>query len=239
MKDVLLRALALLRRNLIIIVPSLAIGAIAAAAAAVLAASGWLSWGFFGDMNAQGPGAFWLFFGTIVAFGLRILGALISIAFTTGMAGAAWSRGNATLGDGFAAFKRDGAQALVALLLLFLIGLIAAALVEPTFGISLLAYMVFMIYTIPAVVVGDRPALDAMMESMRLASRNFGVTLGLVALIIVLAIVGGVIGDAAGNVPYLGEAVSWILMEAVVAYVTLVVVGEYVKLQDGSPIKTS
>lgn len=239
MKDVLLRALSLLRRNLVIIVPSLAIGAIAAAAAAVLSAAGWLSWGFFGDMNAQGPGAFWLFFGTIVAFGLRILGALISIAFTTGMAGAAWSRGTATLSDGFAAFKRDGAQALVALLLLFLIGLVCAVLVEPTFGISMLAYMVFMIYTMPAVVVGDRPALDAMMESMRLAARNFGVTLGTVLLIIVLAIVGGVIGDAAGSVPYLGEAVSWLLMEVVVAYVTLVVVGEYVKLQGGGPVKTT
>jgi hypothetical protein len=239
MKDVLGRALALLQRNLIIVVPSLVIGALAAGVAAVLANAGWLSWGFFGDLNAQGPGAFWLFFGTIVAFGLRILGALVSIAFTTGMAGAAWSRGKATFGDGFAAFKRYGVQVLVALFLLFLIGLVAAALVEPTFGISLLAYMIFMIYTMPAVVVGDRPAIDALMESMRMAARNFGVTLGLVALIVVLAVAGGAIGDAAGNVPYLGEALSWILMEVVVAYVTLVVVGEYVKLQDGGPIKTT
>lgn len=239
MKEILTRALALLQHNAIIVVPSLAIGAAAAAVAAVLSNAGWLSWGFFGDMNAQGPEAFWLFFGTIVAFGLRILGALVSIAFTTGMAGAAWSRGSATLGDGVAAFKRDGVQVLLALLLLFLIGLIAAALVEPTFGISLLAYMIFMIYTMPAVVVGDRPAQEALIDSIRLAARNFGVTLGLVALIVALAIAGGAVGNAVGNVPFLGEALSWILMEVVVAYVTLVVVGEYVKLQDGGPVKTT
>lgn len=230
MKDVLARALALLQRNWIIVVPSLVVGAAAAAAATALSAAGWLSWGFFGDMNAQGPGAFWLFFASIVAFGLRILAALISIAFTTGMAGAAWMRGTATLADGFAAFKRDGFQALLALLLLFVIGLLAAALVVPTFGISLLTYMVFMIYTMPAVVVGDRPAQDALVDSIRLAAGHFWVTLGLIALIVALAVAGGLIGEAAGNLPYVGQAVSWILMEAVVAYVTLVVVGEYLKI---------
>lgn len=232
MKEIFLHALVLLRRNWIIVLPSLVVGLIAAAVAAVLSSAGYLSWGFFGDLNAQGPGAFWLFFATIVAFGLRIFGALVVIAFTTGMAGAAWARGTATLADGFAAFKRDGVQVLIAIVLLFLIGLVAAALVVPTFGISLLAYMLFMIYTMPAVVVGDRPAQDALVDSIRLAAQNFGVTLALVVLIVVLAVIGGVIGDAAGRIPFLGEALSWILMEVVVAYVMLVVVGEYVKLRE-------
>jgi hypothetical protein len=113
-----------------------------------------------------------------------------------------------------------------------MIGLVAAALVVPTFGISMLAYMVFMIYTMPAVVVGDRPAQDALVDSIRLAAQNFGVTLALVVLIIILAVIGGAIGDAAGRIPFLGEALSWILMEVVVAYVMLVVVGEYVKLRE-------
>lgn len=232
MKEIFARAFVLLRRNLIIVVPSLVVGLIAAGIASVLSASGYLSWAFFGDLNAQGPGAFWLFFATIVAFGLRIFGALVVIAFTTGMAGAAWTRGTATLADGVAAFKREGLQVLVAIVLLFAIGLVAAALVVPTFGISLLAYMIFMIYTMPAVVVGDRHAQDALVDSIRLAAQNFGVTLALVVLIIVLAVIGGFIGDAAGRIPFLGEAVSWIIMEAVVAYVTLVVVGEYVKLRE-------
>lgn len=232
MKDIFLHALVLLRRNLIIVLPSLVVGLIAAGVAALLSSAGYLSWGFFGDLNAQGPGAFWMFFATIVALGLRIFGALVVIAFTTGMAGAAWARGTATLADGFAAFKREGLQVLLAIVLLFLIGLVAAALVVPTFGISMLAYMLFMIYTMPAVVVGDRPAQDALVDSIRLAAQNFGVTLALVVLIVILAVVGGAIGDAAGRIPFLGEALSWILMEVVVAYVMLVVVGEYVKLRE-------
>jgi len=237
MKDVFGTALLLLRRNAIIVVPSLIVGVLSALVAYVLSASGFLSWGFFGDLNAQGPGAFWLFFGTIVAFGLRVLGALVAIAFTTGMAGAAWDHGSATLADGVDAFRREGLQVLVALALLFLIGLVASALVVPTFGISLLVYMVFMIYTMPAVVVAELPAQDAILESIRTAASNFGVTLLLVVLIVVLAVVGGLLGSAAGRIPFLGEAVSWIVMEAVVAYATLVVVGEYLKLRRGTALK--
>jgi hypothetical protein len=230
MKDLFGRALQLLQRNIIIIVPSLIVGIVSAVVAYVLSASGYASWQFFGDLNAQGPGAFWQFFETIVALGLRVLGALFAIAFTTGMAGAAWRHGTTTLADGVRAFRREGFQTLVALALLFVIGLVASSLVVPTFGFSLLAYMVFMIYTMPAVVVADRPALDAIVESVRIAASNFGVTFLLVLLIIVLAVIGGLAGSALGQIPLLGEAVSWLVMEAVVAYATLVVVGEYLKL---------
>jgi hypothetical protein len=230
MKKTFTQALALLQRNIVIIVPSIVVALFSAAFSYVLSGSGYLSWQYFGDLNAQGGGAFWLFFGTIVAIGLRILGALVAIAFTTGMAAAAWARGTATLADGLAAFRREGLQLLVALVLLFVIGLIASALVLPTFGISVLAYMVFMIYTMPAVVVADRPAQDAIVESVRIAASNLGATLLLVVLIIVLAVLGGLAGSAAGHIPFLGEAVSWILMEVVVAYATLVVVGEYNRL---------
>jgi hypothetical protein len=194
-------------------------------------ASGFASWQFFGDLNAQGPNAFWEFLGTIIALGLRILGALVAIAFTTGMASAAWQRGSTTLADGLAAFRSEGLHLLGALVLLFVLGMVASALLVPTFGISLLAYMLFMIYTMPAVVVADLPALEAILDSVRMAARNLGATLALVVLIVVLAVVGAAIGSAAGRIPLLGEAVSWIVMETVVAYATLVVVGEYLKLR--------
>jgi hypothetical protein len=233
MSEIFGRAWVLLARNWIIILPSLIVGVISAVAAYVLSASGASSWSFFGDLNAEGVGAFWLFFATIVAIGVRILGALVAIAFTTGMAGAAWESGRASLADGVAALRRDGVQAFFALALLFLIGLAAAALVVPTFGISVLAYMIFMLYTMPAVIVGDRPAVDAILESIRTAWSHFGVTFAVVVLIIVLAVAGGLIGSAAGHVPVLGELVSWVIMEAVVAYATLVIVGEYLKLRPG------
>ncbi len=227
MRAVFARGWTLLARNPIIIVPSLLVAFAGGAVAYALSAWGDLSWQFFGDLNAAGPGAFWLFFGTIVAFALRIFGALIAIAFTTGMAGAAWERGAARFSDGADAFRREGLKVLGALLLLFVIGLVAAALVVPTFGISMLLYMVFMMYTMPAVVIDDRAASDAIVDSVRIAARNFGVTLLLVVLIVALAVAGGFVGDLAAGVPFLGQAISWIVMEAVVAYVTLVVVGEY------------
>jgi hypothetical protein len=158
------------------------------------------------------------------------LGALVAIAFTVGMAGAAWENGRTTLADGLAALRREGFQVLLALAVLFLIGLAAAALLVPTFGISVLLYMVFLLYTMPGVVVGNRTAVEATIESIQLAARNLGVTLAVVLLIVVLAIAGGIAGDALGRVPLLGTIIGWIVMEAVVAYAMLVVVGEYVRL---------
>ena len=234
MTEVFSRAWLLLCRNWIIVLPSLVVGIVSAAVTSALSASGLVSWDFFGDLNAEGPGAFWMFFATIVAIGLRIFAALVSIAFTTGMAGAAWERGRTTLADGLAALRRDGIQAFLALVVLLLIGLAAAALLVPTFGLSVLAYMVFLVYTMPAVIVGDLPAAQAVVDSIRTAAKNFGVTFAVVILILLLAAAGGAVGAALGRVPLLGQAISWIVLEAVVAYATLVVVGEYVKLRPRS-----
>jgi hypothetical protein len=230
MSEIFRGAWLLLKRNPVIVLPSIVVAVISAALENALAASGIASWDFFANLDAQGSGAFWLFFGTIVEFGIRILGALIAIAFTVGMAGAAWEHGRATLADGLAALRRDGFQALLALVVMFVIGLAAAALLVPTFGLSVLAYMVFLLYTMPAVMVGNRSAADAVVESIQLAAKNIGVTLTVVVLIVVLAIAGGVAGDAIGRLPLLGTIIGWIVMEAVVAYAMLVIVGEYVRL---------
>lgn len=230
MSEVFGGAWALLRRNPVIVLPSIVVAIVSAAVEHALSVSGIASWDFFANLDAQGSGAFWLFFGTIVALGIRIFGALVVIAFTVGMAGAAWAKGRTTLADGLAALRRDGFQALLALGVLFLIGLAAAALLVPTFGISVLLYMIFLLYTMPGVIVGDRSATEATIESIQLAARNFGVTLVVVLLIVVLAIIGGIAGDALGRVPLLGTIIGWIVMEAVVAYAMLVVVGEYVRL---------
>jgi hypothetical protein len=224
------RAWDLLRRNWIIIVPSVVIGAVSAAAATVLARSGWLSWQFFGGLNDQGPGAYWSFLAAVVAMALRLVVAVIAMAFTAGMAAAAWTRGRAVFADGTAVFRRNGLHAFFALLLLTLIGIFAAALLLPTFGLSVLAYMTFMLYAMPAVLVGNRGAVDGIVESIGIAWRSFGVTFVLVLLIVALAIAGGMLGNLLEHLPFLGALLNWILMEAMVAYATLVVVGEYLQL---------
>jgi hypothetical protein len=224
------RAWSLLSRNWIIIVPSIVVGAISAAVATALSAGGWLSWQFFGNLNETGPAGYWAFLATIIAMGLRIVAAVIAIAFTCGMAAAAWSRGNARLADGAAAFRRNGLHARVALIILTLLGLVAAALFIPTFGLSVLAYMIFMLYAMPGVLVGNRGATDAIVESIALSWRSFGVTFVLVVLIAALAVGGGLLGNLLAYVPFLGQLLGWVVMEAVVAYATLVVVGEYIQL---------
>lgn len=224
------RAWRLLSRNWIIIVPSIVIGAISAAAATVLSAGGWLSWGFFSDLNQTGPAGYWAFLATIVAMGLRIFAAVVAIAFTCGMAAAAWSGESAHFADGAAALRRSGLRAFGALIILTVLGLVAAALFIPTFGLSVLAYMVFMLYAMPAVLVGNRGAIDAIVESIALSWRSIGVTFVLVVLIAALAVAGGMLGSLLERLPFLGQLLGWVLMEAVVAYATLVVVGEYIQL---------
>lgn len=224
------RAWSLLSRNWIIIVPSIVVGAVSAAVASALSAAGWLSWQFFGDLNQTGPAGYWAFLATIIAMGLRILAAVVAIAFTCGMAAAAWAHGSARFADGAAALRRNGVHAVVALVVLTVLGLVAAALFIPTFGISVLAYMIFMLYAMPGVLVGNRGAVDAIVESIALSWRSMGVTLLLVVLIVALAVAGGLLGNLLERVPFLGQLLGWVVMEAVVAYATLVVVGEYLEL---------
>jgi hypothetical protein len=226
----LLRAWLLLCANVSIVVPSIVVGIASAFIATALSEHGWLSWSYFSDMDVQGPNAFWLFFATLVATALRIVAAVAAIAFTTGMAAAAWRGGRAHFADGAAAFRRNGLQACLALVLLTLLGLLAAALLVPTFGISVLLYMTFLLYAMPGVLVGNRGATDAIVESITLAWRSFGVTFVVVLLIIALAIAGGKLGDLLAGLPLVGQLLGWIVMEAVVAYATLVVVGEYLQL---------
>jgi hypothetical protein len=225
------RAWSVLSRNWIIVVPSIFVGAAGAALSTVLARTGWLSWQFFGDLNETGQSGYLAFLATIVAMALRIVCAVVAIAFTCGMAAAAWRRGTARFADGAEVLRRNGLHAFVALVILTLLGLVAAGLFIPTFGLSVLAYMVFMLYAMPGVLVGNRGAIEGIVDSITLAWRSFGVTFLLVILIVVLAIAGGVLGNLLSHVPFLGQLFGWIIMEIVVAYATVAVVGEYVQLR--------
>jgi hypothetical protein len=212
------RAWSLLSHNPLIVVPALVVGLVSAGAARVLADAGVLSWQ--------------VLLVPIAAVLLRLLSAVVAIAFTTGMSAAAWRRGRASLSDGAMALRRNGLHAFGALILLMLLGLLAAALIVPTFGLSVFAYLVFVLYTMPAALIGGRGAVESILESFTLAWRSIGVTIAVVVLIVVLAIAGGRLGDLAARIPFLGEAVGWIVMEAVIAYATLVVVGEYLQLSE-------
>lgn len=222
------RARVLLLRNWTIVLPAIVIGFVTNFTLQVLTGASEMS---LSDFNGSGPVMFEAYFTSIVAFAIQIFGSVLTIALTTGMAAAAWGRGTATLGDGFSAFTKHPWSATGAILLMMLLGFAAGALIIPTFFISVIAYAIFFIYTMAAVLVGEKPPVEAIVESCTIAAANLRTTVLVVLLIFVVALAAYVLGRFAGAIPLAGPFLEAVLTYAVVAYGTLVVVGEYLQLR--------
>jgi hypothetical protein len=157
---------------------------------------------------------------------------LIQMAYVTGMAGGAWEHGRATLADGARPFARRFWPIVGAALLLFIIAICAATLAPATFYVTVIAFVVLCIYTMASVIIGGRGPVEGVIESCRLSAANLGPTAGVVALIVVIAALGGLIGQLLGAVSnLLGWVVAGILQQIIVAYASLVIAGEYLKLR--------
>ncbi|MBV8727939.1 MAG: hypothetical protein JO233_09135 [Candidatus Eremiobacteraeota bacterium] len=226
------RAWQLLTSNWIIIVPGIVIAIVFGIITALLL--GALTAHVIYDANGMPTGAtnvggsFWALALTPI---LAIIATILSITYTTGMAGAAWARGTTTLADGAASFREDAGHVLMAMIIMIVIGIIAAILAPFTLGLSVLAFLLFFIYTMPAAVVGNRPGMEAVSESFQMVMRAFGTTIVIVLLIFVISIIAGIIGVALHAIPYIGPIVGQVLQQIVVAFSTLVIVGEYLKLR--------
>jgi hypothetical protein len=222
-------ALSLLNRNPIIVVPCIVIAVIAGLAEfAVSAVLG--SYEISGNGSADALAAAEAF-SAIVLFVVSLLLALVQMACVTGMAGAAWRHGKTTLRDAWSALSHRWLSVAGASLLMLVVGLCAAALAPVTFLITLIAYAVFFVYTMAAVVIGERAPVAAMVESARTALANVLPTLAIVGMIAAIAALGGWLGALAGRVNDLaGWLVAGILQQVIVAYASLVVAGEYLKL---------
>ena len=212
------QAWRLLKSNFSIVVPGLIIGAL----------EGLLEGIFAPSPEASGAGAA---FGNLITSIVGLIGAILSIAYTTGMAAAAWRTGHASFADGAQAFKREGGHILVALVGLTLIGAAAAFLAPFTFRISIVAFGFFCIYVMPSAIVGEREGFAAIAESARIAYERVGPTLLIILVMFVLAVAGAFGAGLLAFVPFLGPIVAAVVVEAVLAYFTLVVVGEYLALR--------
>ena len=148
------------------------------------------------------------------------------------MATAAWQSGRATFADGKRALDRDALSVFVAMAALFALGLAAAFLAPFTAFVSLFVYLYFCIYTMAAAVGGERPGIEAIAESMRIAYHRPVTTLILVAAIVAIVAIMGLVAELLSAAPLIGPLVSTVVVQAVIAYVTLVVVGEYVILRE-------
>jgi hypothetical protein len=231
-RSVLARSWQLLRANWTIVIPGLVIGVAAGILTELVsAAQAGLD---ESPVLASIPAAV----ASMLTVGVvAIVATLLSIAYTTGMANAAWQHGTATFADGWHAFTHDGRSIFVAMIGLAVLGVLAAALAPYTAFLSFVAYAFFCIYTMPAAVVGGRRGLEAIRESARIAYVRAMPTLVMVVAIVAIAAAMAVVGELAAVAPFVGPVLAAVMLQAVVAYVTLVVVGEYVALraEEGLP----
>lgn len=233
------RSWQLLSANWSIIVPGIIIGIVAGLVVGFLATSGIVSGAVIGAAGEPAAGFVPVILAGLVSAIVVTIATLISVAYTSGMAAAAWRTGTARFSDGSAAFRREGASLFTAMIVLFLIGIVAFVLAPFSLGLSVAAYAIFFIYTIPAVIVDDVPGMEAVSGSFRLARSNFVATLIIVVLIGVIAMLAGAVGHLFNGVPLLGGMIQFTVQQAVVAYAMLVVVGEYMKLRGAGVVVTA
>jgi uncharacterized membrane protein len=160
-----------------------------------------------------------------------LLASILTAAYTTGMAEAAWRTGTATLADGAAAFREDATSLFSAIVLLLILGILAVLLAPFTIGISVLAFWLFFLYTFASVVVGNRSGSEAIVESARITTKNFLMTLAVVVLLAIAFMIAVWIGNVLHHIPFIGSIVSYLINQIVAAFATLVIVGEYIKLR--------
>jgi len=216
------RSWTLLTQNWVIIVPGLIVAIITGILTGLLAPSTtYVSGGDYTTIRSVGVVS------SMIIAVIGVIGAIIAITYTTGMAGAAWQRGTATLADGGAAFREDAGHVLSAMVFLFLVGIVASVLAPFTLGLSILVLFFLFPYTMAAAVLGNFGGIDALRESYRIATQHVATTAIIIVVAAVIAIIGGILAGILHFIFLIGPLVSAILNEAVLAYLTLVIVGVY------------
>jgi hypothetical protein len=233
-ENVFARAWTLLTSNWIIIVPGLVVGLIVGIVNGVLTpqqpyADATTTAGELSRSFAQTVAS-------IIAATVTIAGFIVTQCYTAGMAGAAWLRGTTTLRDGTTAVNEDAGNVFVAAIGMFVLAIVAAILIPFTLFLSLFAFYLFTLYVIPSAVVGNHRGFAAIRESFAMARARFGPTFIIAIVLGVLQFVLGLVSAAFSFAPLLGPIISGVLDQAVIAYVTLVVVGEYLILRGAPPV---
>ena len=225
------RSWELLSSNWIMLVPGIVIGIVAAIVVFFVAGAGLVTGVGLSTAGASSAGIGAALMAGLIVGIIVLISIILTIAYTTGMAGAAWRSGRATLDDGAAAFRKDAGSILVAFVLLVILGIVAGMLSIFTFGLAMLAFALFFLYTFASVIIGGHSGSEALGDSARITTKNFVTTLLLLILICVVAFVGNWVGGMLSHsIPLLGRIVALIIQEIITVYATLVIVGEYIKL---------
>jgi len=224
------RAFELLGKNIILVLPTavsslivqlLIVTVITAAVGSAIAA------GVIGNHEGSTGAA-------VTAIGLTSLIAIASIvgavvvsilasAVVVHAAEAAWEGRPPDIGASFAAAMSKLPALIVASLLGALIMIIPFALAFVFIGIPLILIVsFFLMYTIPAVMIGNKSGTDAISQSFRLARNNVGPSAIAFLAIVVAAIVGGAVTATVGHVPILGWIAAFVVGGFTSAFVALV-----------------
>ena len=231
LENTFVRSAGLLWRNPIVLVPGLVLALINAGLGMGLRAlaQSYVLFGPTGNANIGYARSIGL---AILAALLSLLISLVQMLFVTGMAMAAWRKTRASLRDGFEMLSRRWLQMIGLLAALFALGVCAAPLAPFTFGISLIAYIFFCLYAVPAVTIGLHDPIASIVESGQLALENAWPTLAVVGLFFGIAFLTGLLSALFSATPPLVRGIFDALLEQLtVCYVVFVVVGEYLKLR--------
>jgi hypothetical protein len=175
-------------------------------------------------------------FETFMWWFVGVSGAVVAVTYTTGMAETLWQTGSTQFGDGWTALKRDFVGALLAMIVLVAVGAGAALLGPPTLFLSIIAFAFLTAYVMPAVIVGGLEPFKAFSESFNLAWNypvNTTVMIVGVAFAWLMASFANVLLDS--FVPFIGPIVADLIGDAMVAFATLVFVGEYITIRRVRP----
>jgi hypothetical protein len=173
-----------------------------------------------------------LFLGGLIMLAVSTVLQILTVAFTTGMGIAAWRTGTASVADGSAVFSNPGAMQTI--ILWMVIGVVLALI--PVLGWIADAILMFLlIYAVPASVVSGVGGMAAFSESANVVGRNFVPTLIIIVLIFCIGIVGGIVGAVLGHIPFLGNIIQEVIRQVIMAYGTLVICGEYLKVRAAMP----
>ncbi len=230
------RAWELLSKNWIIIVPGIVIGLIVGIINGLLAPHVYTSAEYQNDPGLAMSSLGGMFVRGIIIGCVGLLGYIATMAYTTGMAGAAWARGTTTLADGSAAFQEEAGNVLMTAIGLVLLGIVAVILAIPTLGLAFLAYTIFTLYAMPAAVIGKRPGFSSIAESFRIAAKRFVPTLIIAVVIFVIGFVLGLLSVPLHFIPLLGPIVTAVIQQCVLAFAMLVIVGQYLTLHNAGDI---
>jgi hypothetical protein len=180
-----------------------------------------------GGPGAAAGGVVGLVLGVLL-FGL-VMGALwfLSSSMVVVMARDALRGREPALGDAFAAvIGRLGALLVASLLVTAIVAVAFCFLVIPGF-----VAMVFLMFTLPAVLLDGLGAVPAMRRSARVVREHVGPVVGLVVGCVLVFVGVAIVTWIVGWVPVLGHLASFVVHSTAVSYLTVVGVHAYQTLR--------